>query len=769
MKMKEINCHKLLSTVLSLVVSVSLSAQMGVGIGQWRTHFSYNATTHIAVTNDKVFALSSGSLYSVDKLDNLIETYSKITGLSDNNIHHISYIAEKKILVIGYKNGNIDLMYENGDIVNIPDVYNKNITVDKVINDCLYFDKYLYLAMPLGIIKVDIDAYEINDTYYFRNNNGIYINTLSIEAIGDSFFVATKDKIYKAPVKGVNLANLANWDTITNKPIGDNKKILNHQSKLYLLQSSGKVSIYSNNTWTEGLYSNIIDIYPSNDHLIMIKEKSILYDRKIDFDFQPQMAEYDPKSKKIWVASYEKGILGISVSDLSDQIYYKPDGPIVNDIWRIKIIGNKVFIVPGGRWDTPNNKGGSLTIYENNVWNNLSTSYLEFRFQSLVRDFIDITIDPKDNNHFFIASWGTGLFEFRQNMPHKRYRADNTGTLYDYRIGNVCFDKKRRLWLSNPETPSFIKYADNNINNEQYDIYPLPITSSSDVWTPSDLLVDSQKENIKYLVVARGNTKFVAVNDNGTLNNSSDDEIFSTSQFIDQDGKIFAPNHLMCGVQDPITGSLWIGSTSGPFIMPTPHNVFKPNYRCQRIKIPRSNNNGVDYLLGNETVLDIAIDGNNNKWIATQNSGVYLMNEDGTETILHFTTANSPLLSDFVRTIAVNNITGEVYFGTNNGLISYQGEAVEASRSFDSIHAFPNPVRPDYHGDVAIKGLAENSVVKITDAAGNLVFETFARGGMAVWNAKGIDGKRVASGVYLAICNTKDNSKHGVVKILVIN
>ena len=102
--------------------------------------------------------------------------------------------------MIGYKNGNIDLMYENGNIVNIPDVYNKNITVDKIINDCLYFDKYLYLAMPLGIIKVDINAYEINDTYYFKDNNGIYINTLSIEAIGDSFFVATKDKIYKAQI-----------------------------------------------------------------------------------------------------------------------------------------------------------------------------------------------------------------------------------------------------------------------------------------------------------------------------------------------------------------------------------------------------------------------------------------------------------------------------------------------------------------------------------------------------------------------------------------
>ena len=687
---------------MSLVVSVGLSAQMGVGIGQWRTHFSYNATTHIAVTNDKVFALSSGSLYSVDKTDNLIETYSKITGLSDNNIHHISYIAEKKILVIGYKNGNIDLMYENGDIVNIPDIYNKNITVDKVINDCLYFDKYLYLAMPLGIIKVDINVYEINDTYYFRNNNGFYINTLSIEAIGDSFFVATKDKIYKAPVRGVNLANLANWDTITNKPIGDNKKILNHQSKLYLLQSSGKVSVYSNNTWTEGLYSNIIDIYPSNDHLIMIKEKSILYDRKIDFDFQPQMAEYDPKSKKIWVASYEKGILGISVSDLSDRIYYKPDGPIVNDIWRIKIVGNKVFIVPGGRWDIPNNTPANIMIYNNGNWTNFLHKDLEDSFGALILDFVDIAVVPTDDKHFFLASWGAGIYEFRNNTPYKRYRADNVGNLSDYRIGNLSFDKKQRLWITNPETSAFIKYAECT-NNGEYQFYPLPITSSNDVWTPSDLLVDSQKENIKYLVVARGNTKFVAVNDNGTLKNSSDDEIFSTSQFIDQDGKIFAPNHLMCGVQDPITGSLWIGSTSGPFIMPTPHNVFKPNYRCQRIKIPRSNNNGADYLLGNETVLDIAIDGNNNKWIATQNSGVYLMNEDGTETILHFTTANSPLLSDFVRTIAVNNITGEVYFGTNNGLISYQGEAVAASQSFDSIHAFPNPVRPDYHGDFTIK------------------------------------------------------------------
>ena len=165
MKMKEMNCHKLLSTVLSLVVSVGLSAQMSFGVGQWKTHLSYNATTNIALANERVYAVSEGSLYSVGKEDNSVQIYSKVTGLSDIQIEKIFYIAEKQMLFASYGNGNIDFVADDGSVVNLSDIYNKNITADKKVNDQLYYDSYLYLAMPFGIVKVDVSRNEIADTY----------------------------------------------------------------------------------------------------------------------------------------------------------------------------------------------------------------------------------------------------------------------------------------------------------------------------------------------------------------------------------------------------------------------------------------------------------------------------------------------------------------------------------------------------------------------------------------------------------------------------
>ena len=151
-------------------------------------------------------------------------------------------------------------------------------------------------------------------------------------------------------------------------------------------------------------------------------------------------------------------------------------------------------------------------------------------------------------------------------------------------------------------------------------------------------------------IVTRGQVKFMAINDKGT-DDSGDDEVFTASQFLDQDNRTFRAEHYMCGVQDKITGSLWIGTTSGPVVLSNPRNVFNSNYRCHRVKIARNNGTDeADYMLANEVISTIAIDGNNRKWIGTEGSGAYLLSEDGTETILHFTTDNSPILSNWIRT-----------------------------------------------------------------------------------------------------------------------
>ena len=354
MKMKEMNCHKLLSTMLSLVVSVGLSAQMSVGVGQWKTHLSYNATTNIALANERVYAVSEGSLYSVGKEDNSVQIYSKVTGLSDIQIEKIFYIAEKQMLFASYGNGNIDFVADDGSVVNLSDIYNKNITADKKVNDQLYYDSYLYLAMPFGIVKVDVSRNEIADTYYFKDTDGMYINALSIGIVGDSLFVTAPDRILKAPAKGKNLANFANWQKITDLPSGKNTKSVVFESKIYLLQESGDVSVLSNGVWTSGVYNDVREINVSNGLLFVIKENAIEFPQKVMFDFQPQMAAFDSRSSTIWLAASGNGVCKIRRDNLNDRSFYKPNGtPSTNSIWRIRPAGNRMIAVAGGRWEVP--------------------------------------------------------------------------------------------------------------------------------------------------------------------------------------------------------------------------------------------------------------------------------------------------------------------------------------------------------------------------------------------------------------------------------
>ncbi len=217
-------------------------------------------------------------------------------------------------------------------------------------------------------------------------------------------------------------------------------------------------------------------------------------------------------------------------------------------------------------------------------------------------------------------------------------------------------------------------------------------------------------------------------------------------------------------------GNIWVGTDMGPAVFYNPGRVFTSELRASRIKIPRNDGSGLaDYLLGTETVTALAVDGANRKWFGTLSSGAFLMSDDGRKELAHFTTANSPLLSDNIVKIAVNGVTGDVWFGTSEGIISYRGEATSGNDDFSGIYAFPNPVREDFEGVVTITGLVGNSSVKITDISGNLVYETKSLGGQAVWDLRNYRSQRVATGVYLVFCANEDGTLAGVTKMLVIN
>ena len=291
--------------------------------------------------------------------------------------------------------------------------------------------------------------------------------------------------------------------------------------------------------------------------------------------------------------------------------------------------------------------------------------------------------------------------------------------------------------------------------------------------TIQDILIDSRNPNIKYVVILRmtgsGTTSLFVIDDNGTKYDESDDRTRMFSSFIDQDGNPFKPSVLRCIAQDN-DGTIWIGTDSGPILLGSGYGVFDDDFTITRVKIPRNDGtNAADFLLDNTQVNAISVDGGNRKWIGTETAGVFLMSPDGVTTLEHFTTDNSPLLSDNIICLDINDITGEVFFGTGNGIISYQSDASEGGEDFSDVHAYPNPVREDYHGLITITGLMKDTRVRITDVSGSVVYETVSNGGMATWDGTRPDGQRVATGVYIAMCISDNGKKHAMTKILVIN
>lgn len=264
---------------------------------------------------------------------------------------------------------------------------------------------------------------------------------------------------------------------------------------------------------------------------------------------------------------------------------------------------------------------------------------------------------------------------------------------------------------------------------------------------------------------------FYTLDDNGTLDYTGDDKTAAFTKVYDQDNKelSFNASPLLRSIAQDKNGVIWIGTTRGVFLINDPAKLFENNFRVYRIKIPRNDGTGLaDYLLDTEEIKAIAIDGANRKWIGTASSGIYLVSEDGQETIHHFTTENSPLLSNAIQSIAINEKTGEVFIGTGNGLISYQSDAIEGGTTFENVRAYPNPVRPEYIGPITITGLVENTQIRITDVNGNIIYETLSNGGVATWNGCNQSGSRVATGVYFAHCVSANGKQKHITKILIV-
>jgi len=764
---------------VTLLVTGLLNVVMAqdLGIGQWRDHLPYNKCISISVTSDRIYSASANSIMYFDRTDNSLVRKNKVNGLSDVGLSSIAYSDTYKTLVIAYSNTNLDLL-KGDEVINVPDIKRKQILGNKTINNIFIQGKYAYLSCGFGIVVLDIDREEIHDTYYI-GPMGTQINVYAI-ALGDDnrFYAATEKGIYSADASS-NLAYYVNWTQEAGLPAPGIKfnLIASFGGRIYANSTSGawdrdSLYVYNGTTWSyfnPANHSNRTSLRVSNDRLLacnyltvdVFKPDGSLENSYYTYNpgnIRPNDAMFD-ENRNLWIADNDQGIWEIDGTFTGRQ--YLINGPLSAQVAALDVSGTTVWAVPGGRNASFGNlyRPAQFFTFENESWrsyNQNNASYLE-----PVRDILCVAADPQTGNHAFLGSWGYGFFELQGGEMVNSYTPANSSlqaSIYAddlVFVGGLAFDADRNLWITNSTAPNILSVRKADGNWKSYNMGT--IGTGIEV---ASIAVDHS--NQKWMQLR--DHALLVFNDNNTLDNTADDQV---RKITNAAGNGNLPGNSVASFTVDKEGQLWIGSDEGVAVIYSPENVFSgENFDAQKVMIEEEGY--LHPLLETEAVTAITVNGNNEKWIGTDKSGVFLMSADGSKEIYHFTEENSPLLSNSITSIRVAS-DGEVFFGTANGIVSYKDASQPPAADLDSVYVYPNPVRETYNGPIAITNLVSESNVKITDVSGNLVWETEAAGGRVVWDGKDLDGYRVKTGVYLVFITNSDGSKKSVTKLLFID
>jgi hypothetical protein len=752
-----------------------------VAIGQWREHLPYRQGISVAYAGNKTFCATESGLYSTDKEDNTLERLSKINGLSDVGFSALAYDKTTNTLIIAYSNTNIDLLQDN-TIYNLPDIKNKPILGNKTINNIHVENGIAYLACGFGIVVLDLLKQEVEDTYYIGDNGAqVFVNDLDIN--DELIFAATNEGLYTASSASIFLANYQEWSLDSTLPIANyntiatlgNKVMINRKVEAHdtlLWKDFGPWNYYDTTT-----FALVRSLEAMNGAFTISSNREI---DAIDVNFnslwhtggyptldrgcRPSQIVYDPDGS-LWVADFEMGLVKISGDYFCE--HFAINGPFSIGASDIHVWDGRLFVAAGSissSWGNTYSLSG-IFQFKDESWSRIYSETVPEL--GLFYDVARVRVNPQDSRISYASTWGTGLVELNDGVPVAIYNALNSpllptpGSENNVRIVGMEFDLDGNLWVSGSETGDNLLYC-KTPGGEWHSFYFGSIAPTYSTF--GDIVVDDIGQ--KWIIGHRG-VGLIVFNDGGTLANTGDDQMKKLTQSLGNGN--LASNDINSIAKD-LDGEIWVGTTNGISVFYSPESVFEEgDFDSQQILVEQDGY--VQQLLENETVTDIVVDGANQKWIGTASAGVFLMSDDGTDEIHHFTTENSPLFSDAIISIGVDHLTGEVFIGTDKGLMSYRGSATYGGNATEdyAVVAFPNPVEPNYDGPIAIRGLVRDSDIKISDVAGNVVYATTAEGGTAVWNGRNPGGTRAKSGVYLVFASNKDGKEALVTKILLVN
>ena len=775
-------------------------AQSKVEVGGWYMHSCYRDGQDLVEMDKIVYYAAKNAVAMIDLRDNSLQILDKKAGLSDVGIRCLGSSPASKIVVICYENSNVDL-YDGHSIFNVPDIYNKQITGNKTINKVFCDDKYAYLASGIGIIVIDLKRKVIKETWTFKKENQMYeVNDVVILNDNDTMvYAATDYGIFQSKRSSMSINNFATWEKITN---------INSPNNSLFKQ----FAVLNNTIYV--LKNDTIEIH--DDTTDMYKEKSVIYVKENNL-WKAAAIEIGDDSPDFTCrfirASSNRFIVGIS-GDIqqyqwnptnnklerektfywcygSKTAFYASDGNtyvIIEEsglYWGNTEEWMSAIHLPGPAQDPAmamDWKKSKLAVVHNTTedwvptWKiaHVSTLRGEEDWSIIDRspkvaymaDFLDVCIAPYDTSIVYVASYTQGLIEIKGDSIHHVYDHTNSTLSLSVsgatQVARIDFDGYNNLWMANWTDADPISVMTKNGDWKSFNI---PFIGGHGIGT---IFVDSRD----WIWVVYDREKKLAIfnpdRSSGTIQSDFSRWKDLNLSLKEEDGS-FTYIYTITETKD---GHIWMGTDKGIKIYYSPSRLMnEPHVLPQSIPVQviRNGDTLVELVLGAEMIHSIKVDGGNRKWVGTDNAGVFLLSPDGKTELFHFTKDNSPLPSNTVYNITIDGETGDVYFGTNKGLVSFRYTATDGKQNYDSLKIFPNPVRENFEGYISISGLKDNSEVKIADAFGNLVYRTVSNGGTAVWDGKRFDGQKASTGVYFVFVNdaeTKKDKKAG--KILFV-
>jgi len=734
----------------------------------WESYYSYTNTSIGTVSNQTIVTAAENALFLFDSSQGISETITTVEGLLGDNISALAPYGS--VILVGHENGLLAQI----DINTKKTIFESGITRSNIIsaekkqiNHIQLIDNIAYAATGFGIVEVNPETLEFGDTYYFGStSNSINVNQVFV--FENALYAASEQGLFKTSETNPNKLEFSSWDQLA---VGNWASLWVQDSSLYAAKDEGSsLSFFKlgDSIEKEATFPGVLKhIFPHKNG-VLITVSNRVYDTDKSFVRTQTIGDLDgvkpntfnfavSLNDKKWIGTKNEGLVRYADNTNFDLI--SPQGPLSNSIFDIENVQQELWIAHGDYNlfynPYPLEKYG-ISRYVDKQWENIPNNQL-FNADSFVR----VVAHPSEIGALYVCSYHGGIVALEENKPVGLWNETNSGLESlsfvgpDYvsiRVRDALVDDSGNLW----SLTSFVQKG-------------LKKRAPSGQWTAYDLsdVVLDYKQEAGYSNLELYNNKILFFGSLGSGLIGVDISQSPPQMKRIMGGDMGLPSDDIRSIRLDKDNRLWVGTRDGLAVLYAPNRFFEEDTQLRSVVI--SDGGNLRELLSGQFISDIEVDGNNQKWISTTSSGVFLISTDGSQILQHFTKENSPLPTSSVKTIGINEVSGEVYFGTPNGMVSFQGDAYAEAESLSDANVFPNPVRPNFLGNVVVRGLQQKTRVKITDIAGNLVYDSTSEGGSISWNLRSFSGARVRSGVYLIFITSKDGLDSAVKKLMVIN